>query len=214
MIKKILPLLVLVSGFAHAQVAENIPEAKTSKTAQFGMKGGLNLANLKSDSDTNIKAGVHAGFFVEIKLDDKFSIQPELLFSMQGAKSEYPFELDGTVYDVEETVKLAYLNVPVMAKFYATREFSILAGPQAGFLVGAKDKVKVTYQGESNTQTVDAKDYVQSVDFGLNFGIGYDFSDKVGVEARYNLGLSNIFKVEEDGEGNNRVIQFSLSYKF
>ena len=68
---------MLVFGFANAQ------------DVRFGVKGGLNIATLTGDvQDASTKVGFHVGGFAEIKVSDKFAVQPELLFSTQGAKSD------------------------------------------------------------------------------------------------------------------------------
>lgn len=63
-----------------------------AQDVSYGVKGGLNLSNLSGDiEDAKSLFGAHVGAFAEIKITDKFSVQPELLFSMQGAKQEYTY---------------------------------------------------------------------------------------------------------------------------
>jgi opacity protein-like surface antigen len=177
---------VFAFGFANAQ------------DVKFGVKGGLNVATLTGDvDDASSKVGFHVGGFAEIKVSDKFAVQPELLFSTQGAKS-----------DGDGTLNLSYVNIPVMAKFYVADAFSLEAGPQIGFLTAAK----VKRGGES----VDIKDELKSVDFGLNFGAGYNLTENLSAGLRYNLGLSDVFKTEggEDFKSKNSVFSVSLGYKF
>ncbi|MGO4772300.1 porin family protein [Flavobacterium sp. W22_SRS_FK3] len=182
-------IAVLAFGFTNAQ------------GVKFGVKAGVNFANVGGDAeDTKTLVGFQVGGFAEIKLTEKFAIQPELLYSAQGAKNEDSFGGETYKYDT----KLDYLNVPVMAKYFITEAFSVEAGPQIGFLLSAKE------DGE------DFKDYAKSIDFGLNFGAGYDFTENLSAGVRYNLGLSNI----NDGEGsddykvNNSVFSLSVGYKF
>ena len=78
----------------------------------FGIKAGLNMSMLTGASDQvmNSSTGFHAGGFVEFKALGKIAIQPELLFSSQGAK------LDGkdAISYLSSTQKLNYVLVPVM----------------------------------------------------------------------------------------------------
>ncbi|SHG64733.1 hypothetical protein SAMN05444481_10671 [Flavobacterium frigidimaris] len=69
----------------------------TSATIQaqllkIGVKAGVNFANQTGDASFSgidySKDGItsyHAGLIAEVKLLEKFSIQPELLYSTQGA---------------------------------------------------------------------------------------------------------------------------------
>ena len=189
---------VFAFGFANAQ------------ETKFGVKGGLNVANLTGDEDedNSSKVGFHVGGFVEIKVSDKFSVQPELLFSTQGTQAEY--SESGVSFKAK--INLSYLNIPVMAKYYVAEGFSLEAGPQIGFLTSAKYKI----ESEGNDSEVDAKDDFESVDFGVNFGAGYDFTENLSVGLRYNLGLSNVYKTEagDDFKNSNNVFSVSLGYKF
>lgn len=190
--KKILLSAAAIMAFGFASQAQDI---------KFGAKAGLNIADFGGDAETSgSRTGFHVGVVAEFKLTEQFSIQPELLYSMQGAKYE-------TVNDfaiVEQDMKLDYLNVPIMAKYYLFEGFSIQAGPQVGFLMSAKD------------EDTDVKDSFKSIDFALNGGVGYELPLGVFFQARYSAGLANI----ADGEGsddysiNNNVISLSVGYKF
>ncbi|KIA99210.1 hypothetical protein OA93_06155 [Flavobacterium sp. KMS] len=192
---------VLAFGFANAQ------------EVKFGVKGGINLSTLTGDvEDASSKVGFQVGGFAEIKLTEKFSVQPEVLYSLQGAKSE------GSEfgYTSKSTLNLSYLNIPVMAKYYVAEKFSLEAGPQIGFLLSAKDDTKVTVDGESSSEKINVKDDYKSIDFGVNFGAGYDFTENLSAGLRYNLGLSNIAETVE-GENykvKNSVFSLSVAYKF
>ncbi len=76
------------------------------------------------------------GVVAEIMVSDMFAVQPELIYSSQG--SDYEESDEG--FDFSGTVKLDYLNIPVMAKYYVAEGFSVEAGPQVGFLLSAKDE--------------------------------------------------------------------------
>jgi len=201
-----------------------------SQEIKFGVKGGLNLSTLTGDAvsdDISMKAGFHAGGLVEIKFTDKLSLQPELLYSLQGAKTEDSEVIAGTTYRDESKLNLSYINVPVMLKFYPVKGFFLEGGPQVGFLVSAKSKNESTETDPGNTITLtstetDIKDQLKGVDVAFNFGLGYDFTDNLFANARYSLGLTNIYDVpaflggfgitELDAKNSN--ISVSLGYKF
>ena len=202
-------LAVLVFGFANAQ-----DEVKATSEVKFGAKGGINLANIVGDDagDANMFVGFNAGFFVEIPVTDKLTIQPEILYSAQGSKSEGPLNIEGDIYDVKATLKMNYINVPVMFKYQVADKFSLEAGPYIGFLVSAKVKAEVSGFGSA---TEDAKDLFKSTDFGLGLGMNYEFSDVIFANARYQAGLTEIGDSEAGGNSvKNSVFQIGLGFRF
>nr|WP_315256611.1 porin family protein [uncultured Flavobacterium sp.] len=194
--KKIILSAVAVFAFGFANAQE----------VKFGAKAALNIASLTGDVEgSSSLIGFQVGGFAEFKLSEKFAIQPELMYSAQGVKEKY----EGGDFSEELTTKLGYINIPVMAKYYVAKSFSLEAGPQIGFLTSAKYKV----EEEGVSAEVDGKDNFNSVDFSFNFGAGYDFTENISAGLRYNLGLSNINK-EGDASAKNGVFSVSVGYKF
>jgi len=186
-----------VTGFAQQQV-------------KFGPKAGVNFSNISGYDDAEMLTGFHVGAVAEIKFNEKFSIQPEVVYSAQGAKRER----NTSFATFEGKQKLDYINVPIMAKYYIVNGFSVEAGPQVGFLVKAEEDVNGTINGVSIGDKTDNKDSFNSVDFGVNFGLAYDLPQGFFVNARYNLGLSDVIKDNADDAVKNNVIQVGVGYKF
>ncbi len=165
----------------------------------FGIKGGLNISSLRGDDDEGLKSliGGNAGFFANIPMSGMFSIQPEVLFSMEGAQ-------------VDETgdpkILLNYINIPLMLKYSDPSGFYGELGPQVGILASAKAKA----DGESD---VDIKELFKSTNFSLGVGAGWNFSPQVGVGVRYNLGLSNIADAD-DGDVKTGNFSIGIHYSF
>lgn len=208
--KKIILTVVALSAFGWANAQQ----------FKFGPKAGINISTFTGDDvsdDVSMKIGFHIGGVAEMKLTDKFSIQPELLVSFQGAETEYRenYFFDDDYYLYENKLNLIYVNIPVMAKYYIVKGFNVEAGPQLGILVSAKNKQEITSNvggiSYNESETVDVKDGFKTVDFGVNIGAGYDFPNGIFVGARYTVGLSN---VEDSGDAKNAVIGISGGFKF
>lgn len=185
--------------------------AFAQQEVKFGPKAGVNFANLSGQDDSNMLTGFHVGAVAEIKFNEKFSVQPEVLYSAQGSK----YEVSNSIGSYKATQKLDYINVPIMAKYYVAEGFSVEAGPQVGFLT----KAELTQEGNvagivNGESTRDNKDTYNSVDFGVNFGLAYDLPAGLFFNARYNLGLSDVVKDNNGDAIKNNVIQVGLGYKF
>jgi len=160
--------------------------------AQFslGLKAGANISKVDGVEDAKNYTNFNAGVFGLFKLT-KFGIQPEVLYSGQGYKTD------------DNELKAVYLNIPVMVKFYIVGGFNIQAGPQYGILLSAEDK-----DGE------DIKDDFKSSDMSAAFGLGFDAPFGLVFDARYVMGLSDINDVDGANDAlKNKVIQLSIGYK-
>ncbi|WP_026727605.1 porin family protein [Flavobacterium denitrificans] len=162
---------------------------------KIGVKAGVNFASQTGDFPESIdKEGItsyHAGLVAEVKLLEKFSIQPELLYSTTGAS--YKFD------DVSEDIKneLGYISIPVMAKFYLNKTFSLEVGPQASFLV-------------SQRNDFDIED-AETFEFGVNAGLGVKLTENIFLQGRYGLGLTEASK---NADIKNSVFQISAGFMF
>ncbi len=171
--------VMIASGAALAQASVSL-----------GLKGGLNFANLNVSSAAaayNSRTGYHVGAFANFKFT-KIAIQPELIYSVQGA------DVSGS------NLELGYINVPILLKFYLIGGLNIQAGPQFGFLSSAT-------QGGT-----DIKNLVKGSDTSIALGAGFDISNFV-IDARYNLGLSEIQDAAAASATKNQVFQLSVGFK-
>src|SRR5882757_6294482 len=129
---------LLVTGMM-ASAQEQQTSTDNGLKAKFGIKGGLNLTNLyvADVSNDRMKAGFNAGVFAKLPVTRGFSIQPELLYSLKGAKENYNNFVQG---DGEYRFNLGYMELPVLAVVNITPNFNIHAGPYVGYLVSANVK--------------------------------------------------------------------------
>ncbi len=184
--KLLLVLAIVITGLSDSMYAQDV---------DFGVKVGLNLANVVGDDeDRNSLLSFHIGGLAEITFSDKFSLQPELLYSRQGFEAK----------EAEAKFKLDYLAIPIMAKYYLGEKFSVEIGPQASFLIN--DKVVF-----DDSDIPDADTDASSFDLGLNLGIGLNLNSNLLAQIRYSYGITT---VAENPDVNNSVLQVSLGYKF
>ncbi len=144
---------------------------------QIGIKGGVNVSNFTGSNfqnfDTKPLVGFHAGGILAFLLGNNFAIQPEVLFSSQGARLS-----DGTT---SKDYKVSYLTVPVLAKYRFNGGFYLEAGPQFGF----KLNENIPYDQSINS-------FAKNLDVSIDGGIGFHGNAGFGIGARYCLGISKV----------------------
>lgn len=197
--KKVLIVCLMLAGIASSHTA--LAQVQFS----LGIKGGVNFANLDVTSSVgdNYKnrTGFHGGAFALFKVT-AFAVQPELIFSQQGSKVSFSSQ--------DINANFSYLNVPIMAKFYLPLGLNLQLGPQFGFLTTAESD----YNPLTGTmQSTDLKEYYKNSDVSIGMGIGWDLPLKLSIDARYNLGITEIEDNASLSQTKNQVFQISVGYK-
>lgn len=184
--------------------------------AQFGVKGGVNFAQLqgRSGEDASYKTFYHVGVLYQANIIGPLSIQPEVQYSVQGS------DLRGAFTDYK--TKLHYFTVPVLAKVTLGPIF-VEAGPQFGYLVSANQNGKVQTSSTNGNPSYGqvnqtATDSYKRADFSLAAGAGLRFS-ALSIGARYVAGLNDINDIKNlsgvnDPRLKNRVFQLYAAIQF
>ena len=159
------------------------------------------------------RTSFHLGVTAEIEMSDTFSIQPELLYSGQGFTGSEMDNSTGVDVNIDLKGRVNYLNLPIMAKYYVSENFSLEAGPQIGFLLSAESETEVSGGGISETEEVDFKDDLKSTDFALNLGAGYKLDSGLNFGLRYSMGLTDV-PDEGSSDFKHSVLQLSVGYSF
>jgi len=210
--KKLFAAAALMLGLSA--LAQEQPPLEATGIVRYGLKGGLNVASLRGDVDEpSPRLGVHFGVTAEIRVSERFSIQPELMYSMQGIREEGSLMIDGNFVEGEATTKLDYIILPIMAKIYMTEGFTLEVGPQIGLLNSARVKYDIRSSTDTFSGSTDISNQMKSLDFAVNAGLGYKLPSGLFFQGRYTLGLTNAYDGDE-AEIKNGVVQFSIGYQF
>ena len=200
-------LLLFMVLLSVAQEGSNAQKSGAFASGRLGAYGGVNFANIKEDDEEFNKSltGFQLGLMYRLySPGDLFSLWIEPGYNAIGGKYEESFE-DQTY---SSSVNLGYIMIPVMARFQAQNGLFGDVGVQPQFLVSAKAK----FDGEPDE---DIKDEINGFDFGIPFGVGYEYKKKVGIRAGYYLGLSNLVKDGgSDIQAFNRVFSIRLHFRF
>jgi len=180
----------------------------------FGIKGGVNFANFTGDdfSSDNSRTSFNVGLLAEIPLADRFSIQPEVMYSGQGFDF-YERDQDN-IFDTDDNVEyqVDYINVPVLAKIYLVDGLSVQAGPSFNFKVNEE----IDYQPTQDGGDIDT-DLARDFEFGGVAGLEYKFNNGFFIQGRYNYGFSKLYKDDSalgDSDIHNSVWQAGIGFMF
>jgi hypothetical protein len=177
-------LLSALAVFAFTFANAQEDSKGSSSDIKFGVKAGFSSTNFTGDADGgDARGGFYIGGLADIAISEKFHFQPELMYSTEGA----------------DQAGVDYLRLPLMAKYYVVEGLSLQAGPQIAFKIGAENDF--------------VDEAVKSIDFGVGFGAGYELSNGLMFDVRYNLGLSNISEIPGADFGNVGL-QIGLGYRF
>lgn len=163
-------------------------------------KVGLNIASLTKVDDSDPRFGLVAGAEFMYQASDMLGVSFGALYSMQGCKA--------TENKVDCTLKLDYINVPVLANVYVAPGFAVKLGLQPAFCIN--NKIKGKSGGSSVEIDGDKLSFDENTfDLSMPIGLSYEFSNFV-IEGRYNFGLTKAYKVVDS---KNSVFQFTVGYK-
>lgn len=220
--KKIILSAFLLGSFGVMSAQE--VEGNNGDRVKFGVKTSVNYFTNSGDvsEDLDYNLAPQAGAYINIPFGKYFALQPELNYSRMGSKeSSYATETEPGTYFAKHTNQtvLDYITLPVMLKFYPAKGFNIEAGPQLGYNIYAKNidsNFKSTVNGPEKIEVkTDIQDDLNELDFGVNFGIGYELQDTgLNFGARYYMGVTNIVKDSEDREVKNNGFTVGVGYSF
>ncbi|MBA5628787.1 porin family protein [Moheibacter lacus] len=192
-----LGLFLSVFTFSHAQTE-----------LWLGPKAGINMANV-SNLDGNSYMGAYGGVAFGIHFSERYALQPEMGFSMQGSTE---------IYNSNEDLQLTYFTLGVINKLYLVDGLHLLAGPEFNF------KVNDTFSDWADSEIYDEDgNYIgdtdaQPFDMAIVGGLGYDLPFGLTLEARYKQGIQDVMNFinwDSDQDSRlNQVFQFGIAYKF
>ena len=185
---KKITLSAIVALFSIIVIKAQDDNSNTSKDVSYGIKAGYNSfvarASAEGNSASVSESGFYFGFFADFEVSEKFNIQPELQYVIITGDGD-----NGNV-----------LVVPVMGKYKASEELSILAGPQFDYILD------------------DDTEGIKKFGLGLAVGAAYDISDQFLLDLRYSFGLSNRLEDNEvdgvDVKLKFNFFQVGIGYRF
>ncbi len=181
--------------------------------AQFGIKAGLNFANVTKTAEINnsSRSGFHVGVFLAPSTKGVIGSRTELIFSRQG----YNYKTSTNTGNVN----LDYIMMPQYMSINITKYFSILLGAQVAYLVSANaDSAKNSSGMEGKITSL-----YNRIDYGYGGGLEVHPVSGLIVGGRVNISLGNLYKTPEPGQQpsfipkvdvKNNLFQVYAGWKF
>lgn len=148
----------------------------------FGGKVGANLTKISGQAfKEGYDLGYHVGAFAEIDINQKWGIQPEVLWNQtntqraSGTNAVYN-NFQNNIQDI----KLNYLSIPVLLRYNVGSLITLNLGPQFGILLN-----------KNETLWNNGKEAFKSGDVSLTGGAQVNLK-MLRVYGRYNIGLNNL----------------------
>jgi len=178
----------------------------------YGIRAGLNLAEFTGPGYFNDQSGntsysgkkIYLGFVIgliaEIPLTNQLFFQPEVDFTQAGNKIKNA--------DFTQTLKLGYLNIPLLLKFKPVEGVNVFGGVAADYLLYANNNSQYQLKQTSGSVRSDFK----TLGLSMTAGAGYGFTENLGIELRYVRSIFNINKINNRNDFKNSNIQLALRY--
>ena len=198
--KRILILLLLLYFIIMSSFAQ-------MNDIKFGVKSGMTIGNinfsaeLPSNIDEKFKTGFVAGGMMVLPLNEKMSIQGELLYVMKGETLEIndglyklPFNMHG-------------FELPVLFKYLVAENIHLYGGLSMTYITAA------TLEGSDLLEN----DRIKRFGYGISAG-GQYIIEKLILDLRFDLGLSDYqdgdFIVPEDETMKLNTLYLTIGYLF
>lgn len=195
---------------------------------------GVSFANLTNDavhvaddriSHSQTRIGFSGGADVYYQLTDKLALSGGVAYTQAGCNfKDIPADLSlrsGTVFH-DSYFNLGYVDVPLLAHVYVSKDLALSIGCQPSFLTKATAHAEMQdYETDGKggikydknvVSEGDAKSLFKKTAFAIPVGVSYEY-ENVMLTARYNIGLSKVYN-HDLSDSKNKVITVSVGYKF
>ena len=210
--KIMLPMLAIAMFFSGQLFAQG-----------FGLRAGVNFANLNGENsegnkfDNKLAPGFHVGVNYEMPVATDFYLQPGLLYSVKGAKSNNN-DIRTSLGYVEVPLNFVYKPELGMGKLILGFGPYLAYGLSGNVKNGSSTKIEWG-KSISTTQMNDQSGrYYKPFDAGANFMFGYETASRISLQLNAGLGLVNIYPdvtgiSGQTPKAKNTTFGLSLGYR-
>jgi Outer membrane protein beta-barrel domain len=199
--KKILSLSALLLVITLAASAQSA----SKPGIHLGIKADANLTKIDGQSYNNgFNLNYSLGAYLKIQFTRRFGLQPEVNFAQSTSTVSNKFsDIYNTILNpnYDKTVRLNYLEIPILANFGITNHLFIQVGPQYGILINDHENL-----------VDNGKNAFTNGDFSMVGGLWLELPMHINIHARYLVGLNNINNLGNQDQWKSQAIQLGVGF--
>lgn len=169
-----------------------------------GAKAGVNIStvvgqyDLQTSRDNASKVGLDVGIYGGYDILNWLGVGVEVIYARQGAMTE--------IQGAKLRELHQYVDVPILVRFMPIKNLELFTGVQLGVLADAT----FNYEIDGIAQTNNITSLCNSTEVSIPVGIAYTFIDRLKLDFRYKIGLSDLYSNE--WKAVNSIFSITLGY--
>ncbi|HEX2683757.1 MAG TPA: outer membrane beta-barrel protein [Ferruginibacter sp.] len=205
---------VCITARAQIVVALLFGDKLNSGKMEFGLTVTPGFTSMTNESG-EAKSSFNLGLYFNIRPDRKLFLHLELVGKGAfGQKNIIPYATGNDTLDhlfAEGSIerKIQVFSMPVLARYRLDKLFYAEAGMQVNMRLKVKDIFHAKPEGGDLDYTINATKNFTLLDFGVNAGLFYKFSDtkkSMGIGLRYFYGLTDVYKTKDGTQANTAFL--------
>ena len=162
--------------------------------------------------------GIKGGFFIDIRLTKKWFLSNLITYSQLGGDAEKNLTFNNdtlrTYGRENNTYRIDYAVLNPQFEYRMTEKFALCIGPSIGYIMN--NNIEITRQEEEVEYYKFSGEIneINVIDFGIDFGMAANLTEKVDVTCKMYLGLEGIENQEDGYNISNKAMSLSIGYTF
>jgi len=199
---------------------------------KYGFKIGVNQSNIHTIPKEGVKKpatfskiGISGGFYMQIPLNDKLYINPELLYSQKGASFDYNYTHNYNInqrdeYSTTNDLILSYIEFNPSISYKANKKLGLNIGPGISYLISSE---YIYNENPDNILLNEGMFSEEAIDLGLNIGILYYLTEDILLDTKIYSGIIktgslrkpiDLLSDESSFNIKNKGFSFAIAYLF
>lgn len=163
------------------------------------------------------------GIFLNYKLNNKVSFQPEIKYSKLAVSTNYYKGKNNELQRWQNFYNFNYIRIPLNVNYGISKKINLFLGPEIGVLLNVKREY-VSYTKYANGYVANenyiskskflSNEIINTIDYGLSGGVSYSVFSKTNIGLKYYLGINDIRSSNpNDNSAKNNYVELTIGYK-